>query len=439
MAGIEVELSEDGMQALVRIPSEDAADPSRPERLRAALRDAGVSNGIDEDLLHRLESAIREPCFFIEKVIARGREARPGLPGVLITAFAPFLAVGVTDDYDRVDFHQRKLLIQGRKGEILARRYAPRPGSPGRDVRDRVVEAETVGEHRTVLGPGVEIDEEGFVRARRAGVVHHRPGEQLDVIELYEHRGDVGPESGNLTSGGSLVVYGDILAGFRVAVGGDLVVQGNVDQGTFRAGGNVEVTQAIIGEPKELNRCGVDLCCKRVQGGVLQIVGSFLFDREVINAELRARRVDCSSPRGRLLGSGVIATESIRIPNVGTDAGSSVRLEVGADWRLEERIRRLEATTASRGRSRRSGSDARARTGRRKGKVGDEARRLRIELRRRNARLLENAIIEVPGTIHAGTTLVFGGVEETLEENETRVRFRLDAETGLIAREAMKR
>ncbi|MCB9831045.1 MAG: DUF342 domain-containing protein [Planctomycetes bacterium] len=436
---IEVLVSDDGMEARLRLPSEQQGDPTRLDRLRSALAKAGVKHGLKTEILAAIEAAIADPAYFYEDLIAEGEAPTPGVPGRMITAYSPFLATGEADDFDRLDYRERHYLTLGHEHLVVARRYPAIPGKPGRNVRGEEVAAEPVREDPTQLGHGVEVDERGFVRVTRSGVMHLRPGERLDVIDLYEHKGAVGPETGNLATSGSLIVHGDIQPGFRVDADGDLVIKGNVDQASFRAGGSVEVTLAVIGSVTTLGRAGCDMSCKRAQGANLQVRGRMTFDREMFNVNLRARRLECSSPRGAVLGARILVSECIKVPTVGSRSGSPVHLEVGVDWRLQDRLRRLEAAALSRGKQRRAGQENRGRGGRRPGKTEDEIHALRLELRRRNQTLLELATIEVAGTIHAGVTLKFGTTEETLTEDESNVRFRLDPETKTIAREKLKR
>src|SRR5439155_15672399 len=139
---------------------------------------------------------------------------------------------------------ERGLLHPAVTGATVARVVPPQPGTPGRDVFGAAIPAAAGRPAPLRLGPGVRPGERGEVIATRDGVIAFQAG-SVDVVPLWQHKGDVDLASGNLHAHGSLLVTGDVHEGFLVETDGDVVVQGAVLDACIKAGGNAVIAQSV--------------------------------------------------------------------------------------------------------------------------------------------------------------------------------------------------
>ena len=65
---------------------------------------------------------------------------------------------------------------------------------------------------------------------------------KLNVENVYEIHGDVTMEVGNISHTGTVIVHGDVQAGFEIQAGGDLIVDGLIESSNIVCGGNLSVT-----------------------------------------------------------------------------------------------------------------------------------------------------------------------------------------------------
>lgn len=416
-----------------------AGAPSGAHELRTALVSAGVCSGIDELTFERLARGLSDAAFAItQEEIARGRRPQEGEDGQFEAEFREGIQPGHVREDGTIDFHDRELLKPVEPGDVLGRVWPALAGIPGSLVDGTAVPAKASKEAPIVLGPGVARDEQGVVRAARAGVVEFKEARRLDVVDHYVHQGPVDIRSGHLNMSGSLVVKGDVLRSFSVQASGDIEIRGHVEGGNVRAGGDLRVQYGVRGGDGGLVCAGGDVAihhaeAARVYAGRLLQVG------EVVHSELAAGRVEVS---GRLRGGTTRAEISIVAREVGSAQGMDTELAVAEPLELpvESALRALDrekALRAAKVGSQRPGERAKG------GKLGRvqaafanaETERLAAHAQRRET-LSQVAFVQV-GLAHPGTTIRIAGKKLLIEREIRASRLSLDRETRALRTDKM--
>lgn len=221
------------------------------EAVQAALAAAGVVRGIDAAAIQKGVMTLTPRRL----VVAAGQPAVDGRDAQLDVLVAvdegtPYV---VRPD-GSLDYRDRPDVPSVAAGTPLARIRPATAGELGWDLFGRE-KPPRAGRPLTVLtgsGAVLQEDEEGrWVKAIRDGrpvVRNVRPRRYfVDVLPVYDVRGNVDMTSGNIRFNGDVVIHGDVTDGFSIQAVGTVTVHGSVYQGEIVAGGGIVVKGAALG------------------------------------------------------------------------------------------------------------------------------------------------------------------------------------------------
>ena len=406
------------------------------KELRSALEAAQVRSGIDVGTFARLALGLTDPKFAVDRpeIVARGAPAQEGEDGRFEPNFPEGIQPGHVREDGTVDFHDRELLKPVACGDVLGHIRPARAGISGHLVDGTASPAKATREATIALGPGVERDADGVVRAKRAGVLDSKRGQSLDVVDQHLHKGAVDIRSGNLLMLGSIVVQGDVQRSFKVQASGDVEIRGNVEGGSVQAGGNVSVKYGVRGAEGGLVQADGNVSIHHaemanVQAGLLLQLG------ESVHSQLAAGRIEVA---GKLRGGRANAEFSIVVREVGSPQGLDTELAVAEPLEpaVEGALRALEREKALRvakaGLRGKPGERAKGgKLGRTQAELGAaETQRLAAREKRRET-LAQVAFVQV-GVAHTGVTLHIAGHKLLLETELRASRISLDPQTRAL-------
>lgn len=407
------------------------------DALSQALARAGVRHGVDQAVVDDLGARLADPELRHRGVIAQGTAPVPGRDGVLEFAVPVTVQPGEVATDQSIDWRERHLLHPIADAEPIARWQAPVAGSPGTSVLGAAIPPPPVQRGLPALGSGVALQPDGSILAVRDGAVHHQPGRLLDVVELWQHRGDVDVATGNLHTRGSLVVKGNVCEGAAVDAGCDLLVQGAVFSARLQAAGDVTVQQGIQGTGSGAI-AGGELTCRHATVATLQASGTVRVRDQLVNCHVRAERILVEEGRACVVGGELRARRAVRVGVAGSAAGTPTLLaaadlsDVAADLLAAERDREHAARRTAklqllgeRGKGGKLGRRA----------VDDRAESARLDLLRRQRELLAEARIHVAELAHPGVRIVLGRASLLLQAPVHGASFRFDSATDTIVKD----
>jgi uncharacterized protein (DUF342 family) len=307
IAEIEVWLKEKGVQAPLDRPSLDAG----LER---------IAHGLSAD-----------------PVAVRGRAPLPGKDGYieyLIDFGAGFSPAA--SDLGAVDL-KASLIHNVTPGQPLAVIHPPTAGQPGIDIFGHLVAAEPGKALEPKFGTHIQRSpgDPNLVVAETMG--HARLVEGLlEVQEFFLVDGDVDYASGNIRFGKSVLVRGDVKGGFSVDAGGDVEVDGLVEDCNVKAQGKVMVKGGFTGQGKGLVQARGDICLGYVRNQPVRSENSIVILKEAVNSRLQSRQ--SVSVNGLLAGGKVQARYAIECQIAGTETGTPTQLEAGYDYTVAEEM-----------------------------------------------------------------------------------------------------
>lgn len=282
-------------------------------------------------------------------LIASGQRMEPGTAGYFDNLLLKKeQQMSQVDENAVVRYSDLSHLLLVQKGDHLLRRIPPVPSSDGTNLKGQVVVAPMVPRIEFAeITPGAERDQNDpnlLIAACAGQPVITRNGALVNAILDVDN---VCLKTGNITFDGTIKVRGDIEAGMRVKVSGDVIVLGMIETAEIVAGGNVVIKGGMIGRanlkpgvhalPADAARidCGGSVQAMFIENVRIKAGDAIVIDGHARNCELIARqKIIVGKPgtkNSHLAGGMAQATQLIKVLNLGTSNGLKTMVQVGSD------------------------------------------------------------------------------------------------------------
>jgi len=426
-----VVVSADGIEAALTLyPPLPGVTPLGVEDVVELLRQEGIRYGLNREILRDcLEQSGSEQKMMGGILIAMGLRPIPGVDAYLRFEMEIGAIPGKILGDGRIDYHERRMFLGVRKGQLIATKVPATRGTPGINVLGFPI-GQKEGQNITVkAGENVLFDEQsGEIRATKPGVLSVVQN-AIKVSSKLTIPGDINFSTGNIEAHDSVEIGGTVQSGFRVSAHGDLKIGGGVRSATVMSQGNVLVKEGVVGKQTVMRVAG-DLDVLFVEqagitaGGVVIIRKNAYFSRIIAGGDIVCEK------EGRILGGILMAGGNLHLGQVGSENAAPALLAAGTDgkqyFRYEELRRELVAKEEELEHCLQmyghDGQHPLCLT------MGEELEELRGELKRVNlatdkradtpeelAEKLRSRTIYVAGLIYAGTQLRIGNVKTVLE------------------------
>ncbi len=325
--------------AAAPIEAGPAPEPVTHEEVLRALEAAGVVYGIDEGAVSEAVAIPGQPV-----IVARGTPATRGVDGTIQWLAEVTHTPGeptVRDD-GSVDFHHLNWVGIVRKGQVLAQKVPPQPGTPGTTVEGQKVPPAPVREG--ILPKGKNLIPAGDGSGIVAGCDGHLTilASGYAVLPVLEIRGNVDYSTGNIDFPGTVTVSGDVTAGFEVRATGEVLVGGAISGGTVEAAGSVRVARGILGSKTGSVKSGRDVVARFIENGhVTAAVNACVSDAIMHSRVTAGRKIEVLGRPGLVVGGLLRAGLELSCNTLGSTNGASTEVEIGGDPKDRDRFREL--------------------------------------------------------------------------------------------------
>lgn len=435
------------MSARLRFVKAEESFACTEESLKQFLHDQHVRFGLLNESIAAF-AASPQNYFFEEVEIARGIGPVDGADGYIEFLFEQEDEARPMEREDgRVDYKELVRLKNVGKGQLLARKYAPRPGTPGTTVTGEEAPFKPGKDVRFKIGKNVVTDENHTsMYAAIEGMVSRTDNGKINVFTVHEVHGDVDYSSGNVDFVGTVVIRGSVLPGFRVKAAGDIRVQGGVEGAELFAEGSIEIAGGIIGYHKGVVKAGMNVKSSFIQDGNVEAGDTVSVSQSILHSEVRAgKNVVCSGTKGLIVGGHIQAGECVTARTIGNTMATATAIEVGvlpdlrnelADLhkRLREAAENMQKTTQALGMLEQMANA---------GTLSADKMALRVKLsvtkrqQEQDRAYIKERIFEIENTlgdagrarvvvndtIHGGAKIVIGRYTKFLKETASRVSF----------------
>lgn len=331
---VKIEISSDEMTATAYItPPAGDGKPLSLENLKQAIYAAGVVYGIKDDYTlnkHLVDGKERN----VQIMVAKG--SAPGNP-VNATIEYPWMKdepVMDEQDDDKVDLRELHLVKTVIEQEIIAIKAPARNGEDGSTVTGKKTPGGPGKDIVLKAGANVELSEDGLEYYATSSGTPKLQNNTLSVNPVFVVNGNVDYHTGNINFIGSVEIKGDILDGFVVKAGGNIVVSGNIQKANVIAGGDIIVNGGIITRMEGYIMAEGSVHAKYIENSIVEAEGDVTSIRAIINSYIRSNgSVNCTSREGKIVGGDIMAFDEIRAKVLGTELETTTILRAGYDFK----------------------------------------------------------------------------------------------------------
>lgn len=334
-ARIIVEMTRDRMKATIRYDTRDGGRLPTKEMVMAALAEAGVVYGINED---SIDVGIRSLTPFV------AAEGKPPIAGENAYIDRKFnLGVQgkpIIDENGKADYKDLNLFVLAKENQTLAIRIPQTKGTPGTNILGETVPAQSgrpcpmpegkntkvVGEHRLIATVNGQIVDKGA---------------RINVDPRLELKGGVGVHTGDILFDGTISIRGDVEPGFKVKATGDIEIKGSVNASEIR-GRNVYISGGITGADRAKVYAEQDVRTAFAENALIEAQGDVFIIDNALHSQIRAgKRLIMEEKRGQITGGHAVAGQLISVKNIGNPSFVVTKVSVGVDPALQKEYQAL--------------------------------------------------------------------------------------------------
>lgn len=417
------------------------------DEIKSDLANLGITTGIDESVI---KSFVENNNYFERNIIATGIAPREGKDGVITYNFNVDLKpTPKMNDDGTVDFHTLENVNHVVKGDVVATLTPEDKGTPGTDVLGRAILPRKVKRVLFRHGKNLTISEDGCSLITNVSGHVQLEGDKIFVSNVLELV-DVDASTGDINYDGSVMVKGNVLAGFSVKASEDITVSGIVEGATLIAGGNITLNRGVQGMNKAVIKAGGNLVSKFLESAQLVEVGGNLETDSILHSKVNAKgSITATGKNGLIVGGEVKSVVLVQAKNFGNEMGTNTVVGVGVDPAAKKRVDEIKADLLKLGSNKIQLSqimEALRKKQEIEGTLAPDKRELQQktmrnlimlekELKEEKAELEElrgqleedvNAKVKVNGNIYVGVKLVFGEQSYFIKEKYTFCQFMKD-------------
>ena len=330
-----VEMPRDKMKATIRYDTREGARQPTKEMVMAALAEAGVVYGINEEAI---DDGVKSLMPF---TAAEGLMPVPGENAYIDRKFnLGVQGKPIIDEYGKADYKDLNLFVLAKENQTLAIRIPQTKGTPGKNVLGVVVPAQNgrpcpmpegkntrvVGEHRLIATANGQIVDKGS---------------RISVDPRLEIKGGVGVQTGDIDFDGTIQIKGDVEQGFYVKATGDIEIKGSINGAEVR-GRNVYISGGITGADRAKIFAEQDVRAAFAENALIE-AGNDVFIADIaLHSQIRAgKRVVMEDKHGQITGGHVIAGEVVNVKMIGNPSFVVTKVSVGVDPNLQKEYQTL--------------------------------------------------------------------------------------------------
>lgn len=326
------------MEAVFYPPFVGAEELSFSE-IERDIQALGVKYGIDEKAI---EQFLSERRYFEPYIVAVGKPARDGEEGYVEYKFNPDLkATPKMNEDGTVDFHTLENVNHVKEGDVVAVLHPEDRGESGCDLFGRPVLPKKVGHVIFRHGNNLSISEDGRSLISKVSGHVMLEGDKIFVSNVLELV-NVDASTGDINYDGSVVIKGNVLAGFSVNATGDISVSGIVEGATVVSGGNITFNRGVQGMNRAVIKAAGNIVSKFIESANMVQAGGSIETDSILHSRVTAKGPIVASGRnGLIVGGDVRSIVLVEAKNIGNEMGTMTVVGVGVDPTAKRRVDEL--------------------------------------------------------------------------------------------------
>ncbi len=334
-----VEISDDEMKAYLTL-----VQPRRNGRIMESndviseLEKKGIVFGIKENVINE---NIENDRFNQPILIAEGKLAEDGQDTKIDYKFRVEKEIHLAEDErGKVNFKELDLIENVVVGQVLAKKIPATKGERGKTVTGRELATKDGRDYPMPIGKNTKLNDDGNeLIAEINGQVVYTKG-RVSVEPVYEVKGDVSIETGNIVFLGTVIIRGNVEDGFSVKASGNIEVKGSVGKSQLEAEGDIIIKQGLLGKDAANIISGNDIVAKFIEHAKSVEAGRDVIVAEgILHSNVDAgKRVICNGKRAIIAGGRIRAGEEINAKTIGSPSFTETQVEVGMDPKTRQQL-----------------------------------------------------------------------------------------------------
>ncbi len=314
---ISVKISEDRMNATVKVtPGRQGGEPLSSGMIISALKEAGITFGIDTDAVERI---VREHIYYKEITVASGI-----YPVDQKSSYAEFMFE--TDrgkpfrelDFGRIDLKELNFIQNVEKGDVLAVIHDAVPPVPGKDIFSNTIPAQS-GEKTAAVKPGKGSLWDDTGKKIIAGIKGNvKLSGNTVVVEPLITVEDVNYANGNMDFNGAIDIRGRIADRFIIKAAGDIQIGKSVSRVNISGGGDIILKAGISGNDEGEIFCRGDLYARYIENADITCMGNIYVEEAIMHSRVKAgENIFLTGKRAEIFGGTIVAGGNIKCKKLG--------------------------------------------------------------------------------------------------------------------------
>ncbi|MFW5848761.1 MAG: flagellar assembly protein A [Spirochaetota bacterium] len=342
---VRVRITENRMAAMITmVPPVGTGRPLDFDQVREAIKEAGVSSGVREEMLIRAWEQTAEGREIRDLIFARGKHVETGGEGELemLVDLASGKSMTILAD-GRADFRNQDRITTVSQGTEVARIRPPADKDrEGWDVLGAKLSPDTAEAVEVEAGQNVAIREEpGGSRLLVAEIDGELVFEQnrFEVRAAHAVNGDVDLHTGNVRFPGNVTVKGSVRTGFYVMAQGGIQVGELVEAALLSADGDILVNQGVKGGGKAVLRTKGTVGVTFAEQATILAVGNVQAKNSLVHCQVKSNgKVRMVGDKGSVVGGRIRAREGLETYNLGSERGAKTMVEFGQNYLIADKI-----------------------------------------------------------------------------------------------------
>lgn len=328
-------VSKDRLSATISLKNEIELDGEvlTPKELNEWLITKRISFGVNHQDVQTICNGPTDVTYPIE--IAKGTKPVNGKDAYLINEIGE-TEKHVSTEEKNFNFRNIRTIPSVKRGQLLATIVPPTSGISGKDIYGNVLLAKPGKKLRLKAGKNT-IFQNDKIWSTADGQISISPN-SVNVYPVFEVKGDLDLNTGNINFIGNVIVNGDVPSGYEIKAGGDIKIIGLVEGSIIEAQGSVHISGGIAGQKKAIVKAGVDIHTQYVNQATIVAGNDIEINNFIMHSEVSAgNRILCK--KAHIIGGKISAGKSIEAGEIGNQHFTRTEIFIGTQSDLIEQER----------------------------------------------------------------------------------------------------
>ncbi|MBF0198932.1 MAG: DUF342 domain-containing protein, partial [Planctomycetes bacterium] len=325
-------ISPSGLEAFLSLYKSPTADSLSLDDARSFLSTAGIVYGITEDHLKKFLNVDFFTTSFIGTMVALGRKSEAGEAGKIELLKRPYNSSHPRDleEFDQV-FAEEEIAhiippIKGVPGVNVLGEEIPCPFIQGVEYRfNQFIHTINTGDQVSLMASS-----NGYLK---------KYDSEISLNKEFKVSGDITIHRGNLIYANDVVVNGNICDNTSLNIGGNLNVNGMVEQCQLQVDKDLYINKGIFGRAN----CNVvvkgRINCKYINETEVECDGIVHVEKEILNSQIWCKD-SLEAVNAVIVGGSLFSQDTLTAKTLGSELGLKTLICVGLDYQ-EYRIEKL--------------------------------------------------------------------------------------------------